>query len=172
VKRFALLLFAGLFGLATLQTANAQETSTHDVTIDVGTVVGITAPGNLTISIDPSESFTGSNTASDGYDVSSNTSETKQIDVTVSNASNAGEVDDFRILDVGGSTEIPSGATAGTNELNLFTEGSNTGAQTLATGVQGVDDEDLAVQYEATVSSNFNSDTDATMTVTYTLKNQ
>ncbi len=84
IKRSALLLFAVLFGLATLQTATAQETGGHNVEIKVNKINKITVNGDPTINIDDRIGEWVSGDGEGNYDVETNLPGKRKITVSAS----------------------------------------------------------------------------------------
>ncbi|MCS3669217.1 hypothetical protein GGP85_002667 [Salinibacter ruber] len=167
MKRIALLLFAGVLGLAVLQPAAAQ---TQEVTVTVNSINEIVAPGSVNINIDPSNgNFTGTATTSNGYDVTSNDPNGRIVSVNVSNNNSLGEVESLKILSNG--TEAPGNAKV-SSDLTLVTDGSAaiSNATDLTSSFTGVDVDGLPVQFQATVSPDFSPNQNSTsIEVTYTL---
>ncbi len=166
MKRVALLLLAGLFGFATLQTAAAQ-TGSHEVKIDVDKV--------NTISVDNTVSF--DITSSDiGSEV---TDETADLDVTT-NAPNNRKVtvqttdvteNDASLKNVSLKVESTKNLGGTSNEVTITSLGSNsTGSpEDFLTGVSSIDEDDVPLKYTAEVNYEYDPNQTVTFTVKYTL---
>ena len=167
MKRIALLLFAGVLGLAAVQPAAAQ---TQEVTVTVNSINEIVAPDSVNINVDPTDGdFTGTATTSNGYDVTSNDPNGRVVSVNVSNNNSLGEVESLKILSSG--TEAPGDATVNSN-ITLVSNGSAaiSNATNLTGSFTGVDANNLPVQFEATVSPDFSpTQTSTSITLKYTL---
>ena len=171
MKRIALLLFAGVLGLAVLQPAVAQNgpNGKQTVNIEVQTINEIVAPGDVTIDIAPSNGdFTGTATTSGGYDVTSNVSGGAKVQVQATNANNTDQLNSLKILE--GGTEAPGSANAKTVTL-VDSDGTIDGPKDLTnSNFKGVDEDGLDVQFEAEVSPDFKpNQSNTTVTVKYTL---
>ena len=171
MKRIALLLFAGVLGLAVLQPAVAQNgpNGKQTVNIEVQTINEIVAPGDVTINIAPSNGdFTGTATTSDGYDVTSNVSGGAKVQVQATNANNTDQLNSLKILE--GGTDAPGSANANTVTL-VDSDGTTGGPQALTnSNFTGVDEDGLSVQFEAEVSPDFKPNkSNTSVTVEYTL---
>ena len=171
MKRIALLLFAGVLGLAVLQPAAAQNgpNGKQTVNIEVQTINEIVAPGDVTINIDPSNGdFTGTATTEGGYDVTSNVNGGAKVQVQATNTNNADQLNSLKILKSG--TEAPGEANA-TDVTLVDSEGTTSGPRALTNNnFKGVDEDGLDVQFEAEVSPDFKpNQSNTTVTVKYTL---
>ncbi|MCS4194627.1 hypothetical protein GGP50_002857 [Salinibacter ruber] len=165
MKRVALFLFAGVLSLTVLQTAAAQDA--HTVDVKVQSINDIIAPGDVTIDISPSNGdFTGTATASDGYDVTSNAPGGKKVQVKVTEENNIAELNSLKILSAG--TSAPGDASAA-SDVTLVDDGASDGTKDLTNVFTGVDVDNLSVEYEATVSPDFDPTGNAKVTVQYTL---
>ncbi|MCS4174877.1 hypothetical protein [Salinibacter ruber] len=168
MKRVALFLFAGVLSLTVLQTAAAQDANqSHTVDVKVQSINDIIAPGDVTIDISPSNGdFTGTATTSDGYDVTSNAPGGKKVQVKVTNENNVAELNSLKILSAG--TSAPGEASA--NDVTLVGSEAPDATQDLTTSFTGVDVDNLSVEFEATVSPDFDpTGNNAEVTVQYTL---
>jgi len=95
MKRFSLLLFAGLFGLATLQTAGAQDDK-HDVTITVNTINTISVNKDVTVKVDAIGEWAGS--AATDFTVTTNDGNEKKVNAEVTtNEDDLGENLELRV---------------------------------------------------------------------------
>jgi hypothetical protein len=174
MKRVALLLFAGLFGLATLQTATAQdEDDLHDVTIEVDEINELTVDGAPTIDIGENIDEWRNDDDAATYDVETNVQDSRKItvsasgggDATVENyglrvsatAPGSGSLleDPFVLTDVTGSS--------GSAPASSFASGD------FITGFQQVGESGLSLTYEAKVNYEYNPSKNAKVEVTYTL---
>lgn len=171
MKRIALLLFAGVLGLAVLQPAAAQngQNGKQKVSIEVQKINEIVAPGDVTIDIAPSNGdFTGTATTESGYDVTSNVSGGAKVQVQATNTNNADQLNSLKILE--GGTDAPGSASAQTVTL-VDSDGTTDGPEALTnSNFNGVDEDGLSVQFEAEVSPDFKPNkSNTTVTVKYTL---
>lgn len=174
MKRLSLLLFAGLFGFATLQTATAQEDN-HNVTINVSEVNEISADGNPTIDIGADDFNEWVADGDEGtYDVTTNASSKKRIDVSAS-ANGIGDkanLEGFRVK----TDDMPAGADAGNDVsgdyVDLIDNGGFLNDKNIVRNVENVDEEELGLTYEAKVGPEYNPGDDGDIEVTYTLTDQ
>lgn len=174
IKRSALLLFAGLFGLATLQTATAQDDDDHDVTIKVAEINEITVSGAPTINVGQEIDEWKPDDDAATYDVETNVNSTRKIEVSASqtgssdpeNAANYGLRLDTENSDTPGDGSFP-----GEGAPFVLTDVGESGFDggILVRGFQQVGAFDLALDYEAKVNYEFNPGDDAEVEVTYTL---
>jgi len=179
MKRVALLLFAGLFGLATLQTATAQDN--HDVTIEVAEINKITVNGAPTIDIASGEIADGSgnlqwNSGGGGgsYDVETNVNSLRKIEVSASKQGDA-TIENYG-LKVTDDSDAPTGGGFDSDEIVLtdvddgILVGSGS-AKTLIDGFKQVGEFGLDLAYEGKVNYEFNpgDQNNAKVKVTYTL---
>lgn len=168
VKQLVSFLLLGVVGLAILQTVKAQPqqaSSDHTVAVNVNQIHAIEAPEDVSINITAGlddNSLTG--TGSGSYEVISNLQETVQIDVSGNQGQNTGELKRLEILRSG--TDAPADASVKSGSISLL----NRGTPRLTTGgFEGVNAENLNVQYEAEVSPDFDPSNTAKVKVTYTL---
>ncbi len=175
MKRVALLLFAGLFGLATLHTATAQNTGNHEVTIKVDEINELTVNGAPTINV--GQNIDAWNTDGAGtagtYDVETNVQKERKITVSASQTGSAtianyglrvsatapgsGSLvnDPFVLTDVtGSSSSAPKSSFASGDFIN---------------GFQQVGESGLSLTYEAKVNYEYDPSNNAKVKVTYTL---
>ncbi|MCS3632525.1 hypothetical protein GGP55_003143 [Salinibacter ruber] len=174
IKRSALLLFAGLFGLATLQTATAQDSDNHDVTIKVDKINDIAVSGAPTIEVGQKIDEWRPDDDVATYDVETNVNDTRMITVSASqtgssdpdNAANYG----LR-LDTENSQAPGDGSFPGEGASFVLTDvgESDFNGGTLVRGFQQVGAFGLSLDYEAKVNYEFNPGDDAEVKVTYTL---
>ena len=169
MKRIALLLFAGLFGFATLQTATAQNEASHDVTIDVAGVneLSLNNDGDaLNIDIGSNINSWVSGDGDVSYDVETNKSgQIIEANVSSSSFSNNGELSDVG-LKVNASP--PTNASGG--ETILTDVGDGGGTETVVSGITGVSENQLVLDYSAKVNEDVSpGEGGVTLTVTYTL---
>jgi len=171
VKRFALLLFAGLFGFATLQTASAQ--GNHNVTISVDESETISVDGSPTVDIGSTIDEWVSGNGNGTYSVTTNASDDRKITVTASadglGSGNVGALG-LRVdanATPGGGTQ--QGSSDGALLLTDTGEGSFVDDTDFITGFKDVDTGDLGLTYEAKATADFDPSNDGAVKITYTL---
>jgi hypothetical protein len=174
MKRAALLLFAVLFGLATLQTATAQETGNHNVKIKVNKINKITVNGDPTINIDDRIGEWVSGDGEGSYDVETNLPGKRKITVSASQSDTPPAIENYALRvstpnapgngNGNGNGSLPNDPLTITSLDNGFDNGNE-----LAKEFGQLDESNLSLRYEAKVNYDYNPNKDATVTVTYTL---
>jgi hypothetical protein len=160
MKRFSLLLFAGLFGLATLQTAGAQDDSdNHDVTIKVETANTISVEKDVTVTVDAIGEWVGS--AATDFTVTTNDGNGKRVNAEVTtNEDEFGENLKLRVS--------AKGLSKGSGKSNV--ELVSGAAHTVATGYENTE-ETGTLTYNAKANAKFDPSpsSDKVVEVEYTL---
>ena len=157
MKRFSLLLFAGLFGLATLQTAGAQDDK-HDVTITVNTINTISVNKDVTVTVDAIGEWAGS--AATDFTVTTNDGNEKKVNAEVTtNEDDLGENLELRV-----SASDLSDGVSGENNVELVSGK----AKAVATGYENTK-ETGTLTYNAKADAEFDPSDDKVVEVEYTL---
>ncbi|MCS3642905.1 hypothetical protein [Salinibacter ruber] len=174
IKRSALLLFAVLFGLATLQTATAQETGGHNVEIKVNKINKITVNGDPTINIDDRIGEWVSGDGEGNYDIETNLPGKRKITVSASQSDTPPAPENYALRvstpnapgngNGNGNGSLPNNPLTITSLDNGFDNGNE-----LAKGFGQLKKSGLDLTYEAKVNYDYNPNKNATVTVTYTL---
>ncbi|WP_251923475.1 hypothetical protein [Salinibacter ruber] len=176
IKRSALLLFAGLFGFATLHTATAQggkDSGNHDVTIQVTKINDITVNGAPTIDIGQNIDTWVDGDDAGSYDVETNVNDTRIITVSASQTGSA-TIENYGLrLNTGNSQAPGDGSFPGNGSTFVLTDVGDTGfpnnGNVLVRDFQQVGEFGLSLDYQAKVNYEFNPGNDAGVEVTYTL---
>ena len=154
IMKTRILLAAVTLGLITVaNTATAQSTASHDVTIAVTAIDEIVVSGNVTLTIN---SITLSESASANYGITTNGVARKIV------ASLDSDYSPTLALDV--SVSAPTAAGTSTGAITL-----SSAAQDVVTGISAVAESGLAIDYTATALPSTPASTSETRTVTYTI---
>jgi hypothetical protein len=157
MKRIALLLFAGLFGFATFQTAAAQSSDNHNVTINVNEVNTISVESDVSLTIDVINEWAGEGTTN--FTVVTNDGNSKKVDARITG--NQDGLGDYLQLRVSSS-----GAGSGQGNVVLSSD-----AQTVATGIENEEVEGT-LSYDAQAGPEYDPTATTTVQVEYTLTQQ
>jgi hypothetical protein len=181
MKRAALLLFAGLFAAATLQTAGAQNDD-HEVTIDVNKIEAINVTGSPSITIDTlsTDVWTSGNGNGEISEITSNAPSSRKITVQVT-SSDAPKGLGLRVSGTAtnngnSGSNSSSGSFANNGTIYLLKEGNgsfedsgNSVGFDFYTGFQSVYNGVIDLTYEAQANASYNPNNTTNIDVQYTL---
>jgi hypothetical protein len=180
-KRSALLIFAGLFAAATLQTAGAQNDD-HEVTIDVNKIEAINVTGSPSITIDTLSTnvWTSGNGNGEISEITSNAPSPRKITVQVTSTNSpkglglrvSGSVINDGTSNSGSNSN--SGSFEGTIDLlevgdDSFEDSGNSDGFDFYTGFQSVYNGAIDLTYEAQANASYNPNNTTNIDVQYTL---